>query len=92
MRPWALRPPRSGSTGARSIRPSVYCANDSAAWAPLNVSPLGGTPTDIMGTTLTKFAGGTCAMLKGYTGAAVDVANTSRGVYQHCARAACELG
>jgi len=60
---------------------SAYCASDSAAWTALNLSPIG-TPADVMGTTLTKFAGGTCAMLKGYTGAAVDVAITAGGVYQ----------
>jgi hypothetical protein len=35
-----------------------------------------------MGTTVTKFAGGTCALLKDYTGAAVDVAVTISSVYQ----------
>lgn len=60
--------------------PSTYCANDSAAWAPIAQSPVG-TPVDIMGTTVTKFAGGTCAMLKAYVGAAIDVAVTVGGVY-----------
>lgn len=59
----------------------AYCGADSAAWAPTYESAVG-TPADIMGTTLTKFAGGTCAMIKGYVGAAIDVAITIGGVYQ----------
>lgn len=67
--------------GGTVYTPAAYCANDSAAWAPVTQSPIG-TPADVMGTTLTKFAGGTCSMLKGYTGAAIDVAVTIGGVYQ----------
>lgn len=59
----------------------AYCASDAAAWTP-NYDSAIGTPADVMGTTLTKFAGGTCSMLKGFTGAAIDVAVTIGGVYQ----------
>lgn len=62
--------------------PSTYCATDCALWTPLSANDSPGTPTDVMGTALTKFAGGTCSMLKGYVGAAVDVAITIGGVYQ----------
>lgn len=67
--------------GGTVYTPSAYCGTDSAAWAPVYQSAIG-TPTDVMGVTLTKFAGGTCAMVKGYTGPAVDVAVTVAGVYQ----------
>lgn len=59
----------------------VYCGTDSAAWAQVNESAMG-SPVDVMGTTLTRFAGGTCAMLKAFTGPAIDVAVTIGGVYQ----------
>lgn len=62
--------------------PSIYCAADCAAWSPLSANDSPGTPTDVMGTTLTKFAGGTCSMVKAYVGAALDVAITIGGVYQ----------
>lgn len=67
--------------GGTVYTPAAYCGTDSAAWAPVYESAVG-TPVDVMGTTLTKFAGGTCAMIKGYTGAAIDVAITTGGVYQ----------
>lgn len=66
---------------AGTIYQPVYSGADSAAWAPLLASGIG-TAVDVMGTTLTKFAGGTVAMKAGYVGAAVDVAVTIGGVYQ----------
>lgn len=62
--------------------PPLYCAADSAGWTPIAESPVGGTPVDVMTGAVSKFAGGTVALLKGFTGPAVDVAITIAGVYQ----------
>jgi len=60
---------------------AAYCAADAASWQQSYLA-VGGGPVDVMGTTLTKFAGGTVAMMKGFTGAAIDVAAQIAGVWQ----------
>jgi lysophospholipase L1-like esterase len=60
---------------------AVYSAADSAAWVPAYESAIG-TPVDVMTTAISKFAGGTVALLKAFTGPAIDVAMTIAGVYQ----------
>lgn len=67
--------------GGTLYNAATYCAADSAAWQPGYLST-GGGPVDVMGTTVTKFAGGTVAMLKDFTGPAIIVAVTIGGVYQ----------
>ena len=63
-----------------SVYQPAYVGADGAAWKQLSINAA--APVDIMGAAASKFAGGTVAMVSGFTGPAIDVAITIGGVYK----------